>query len=530
MNPPLLHPSFAFPPTGFGRQVDPFAPRPQPTLLVGIQRDLAPPLAWGSTRLQRMRIILVEPRLASELRDPDPAEPDPDGLAEVLPPWRPPRERAASALGHPRPVLGEILRGEDGTLYERFGTRIRPLLRLAAGPQGDVLEVADTGDAPRLRARVPLPPTPPEATRAEAPATPQPDPHREPPPPAASPAAVPTADAARHAPPAFRSLLPEPGQWRVVRFADFKPMLLAQLAHPERLRDTHRLPCYVQVFEILRPQRWEALAAALFGDETATQEAQPLTPAAVQQLQLGPLLPPPPHAPRPARRLPGLLLPSDRVFCLELAQDPTEAPPDASAPNTPPATPSTPERQPDQPSAQPIATAPYRPKPELTPPPVAPDLAPPAPTPAAPLSGVATLWLTSATNPAPPAPSTPPAPPGDGASKTSIPAAFLKPWEFQLSREEALFDLLRSRSWLGRLRLGLRRWFTAWGRRHEWRLWQVRLQGKDPDEQLWAVPPPRGGAPHPLVRAWAERTLEAAGYAPRPMLTEWEIFWRRKGA
>ena len=57
MNPPLLHPSFAFPPTGFGRQVDPFAPRPQPTLLVGIQRDLAPPLAWGSTRLQRMRII-----------------------------------------------------------------------------------------------------------------------------------------------------------------------------------------------------------------------------------------------------------------------------------------------------------------------------------------------------------------------------------------------------------------------------------------------------------------------------------------
>lgn len=528
MNPPLPHPSFAFPPTGFGRHVDPFIPRPQPALLVGIQRDLAPPLAWGGTRLQRMRIILVEPRLAGELQDADPAEPDADGLAEVLPPWRPPRERAASALGPPRPVLGEILRGEDGTLYERFGTRIRPLLRLAAGPQGDVLEVADTGDAPRLRARVPLPSTPAETTRGEAPASQRPDPHLEPPPTAAPVAAEPAADGSHSAPPAFRSLLPEPGQWRVVRFADFKPMLLAQIAHPERLRDTHRLPCYVQVFEILRPQRWEALAAALFGDATAAQEMRPLTPAVVQQLQLGPLLPPPPRAPRPARRLPGLLLPSDRVFCLELAQDPTEAPSDASGPNASSATPLASDRPSDPPPAPPAPTAPCRPTAEVAPPAVAPETAPP--TPAAPLTGAATLWLTSAANPAAPAPPKPSVLPGNAAAKTAIPAAFVKSSEFLLTREEALFDLLRSRSWLGRLRVGLRRWFAAWGGRHELRLWQVRLQGKDPDEQLWAVRPPPGGTQHPLVRAWAERTLEAAGYQARPMLSEWEIFWRRKGA
>jgi hypothetical protein len=33
-----------------------------PMFFVGIQREIAPPLVFGQNRLQRMRVILVEPR------------------------------------------------------------------------------------------------------------------------------------------------------------------------------------------------------------------------------------------------------------------------------------------------------------------------------------------------------------------------------------------------------------------------------------------------------------------------------------
>jgi hypothetical protein len=57
----------------------------------------------------------------------------------------------------------------------------------------------------------------------------------------------------------------------------------------------------------------------------------------------------------------------------------------------------------------------------------------------------------------------------------------------------------------------------------------VLLSGKSADEQLWAVRPPKGGVFHSAIRDWAYKTLETAGYDPRTMLLEWEIFWRRKG-
>ena len=59
--------------------------------------------------------------------------------------------------------------------------------------------------------------------------------------------------------------------------------------------------------------------------------------------------------------------------------------------------------------------------------------------------------------------------------------------------------------------------------------WRAMLKGKTPDEQLWAVTPPRGFSYHPLVRRWAEATFTEAGYDPAHMLAEWEIFWRRRG-
>ena len=64
--------------------------------------------------------------------------------------------------------------------------------------------------------------------------------------------------------------------------------------------------------------------------------------------------------------------------------------------------------------------------------------------------------------------------------------------------------------------------------RREFVRWQVMLSGKDADAQLWAVRPPIGGFDHLKVREWAARTLALAGYDPVLMLTEWEIYWRRK--
>jgi hypothetical protein len=113
--------------------------------------------------------------------------------------------------------------------------------------------------------------------------------------------------------------------------------------------------------------------------------------------------------------------------------------------------------------------------------------------------------------------------------RTAIPERFLKPWEFQLGREEALYDMgaahaagpiRRMLDWLGAQMM----------MRRQLRRWQTLLQGKSADEQLWGVRPPTGSLTRPAMREWARRTLEEAGYDAGRLLPEWEIFWRRKGA
>src|SRR5262245_13283361 len=89
------------------------------------------------------------------------------------------------------------------------------------------------------------------------------------------------------------------------------------------------------------------------------------------------------------------------------------------------------------------------------------------------------------------------------------------------------------RAFRGGLRAFIRSLTNRFGRRtarrEAWRKWQALLSGKSCDEQLWAVRPPRGMIASPAVRDWAIRALEWAGYDPRVMLVEWEIYWRRKG-
>ena len=113
--------------------------------------------------------------------------------------------------------------------------------------------------------------------------------------------------------------------------------------------------------------------------------------------------------------------------------------------------------------------------------------------------------------------------------KTAIPERYIKPWEFKSTRDEALYDMnVRATfaGWFSSLTARLQSWIRGRG---ELKKWQFLLNGKSADEQLWAIPPPKGGVSHPSIRDWARKTLETAGYDPRTMLLEWEIFWRRKG-
>ena len=114
------------------------------------------------------------------------------------------------------------------------------------------------------------------------------------------------------------------------------------------------------------------------------------------------------------------------------------------------------------------------------------------------------------------------------ALRTRIPEAYTSPWEFRASREEVLYDMHRGAP-KGLLLALASRLAQRLSASAELRKWHVLLAGKAPDEQLWAVRPPPGGLTDPLVREWAARTLEHAGYDVGAMLPEWEVFWRRKG-
>jgi hypothetical protein len=126
-----------------------------------------------------------------------------------------------------------------------------------------------------------------------------------------------------------------------------------------------------------------------------------------------------------------------------------------------------------------------------------------------------------------PVQTSPPRVPGRGVH--TIPERYLKPWEFRLSREDVLYEMnVRQRfaGPLSRLLHAIAGLFRGWG---EYRRWQILLQDRTAEEQLWAVRPPRDSLTSPAVRAWAKQTLCLAGADAEAMLPEWEIFWRRKG-
>jgi hypothetical protein len=242
----------------------------------------------------------------------------------------------------------------------------------------------------------------------------------------------------RSSPVTGRVYFPEPGKAMVVAYGDFQPMLSPQIAHPERLRDSHRLLCFLQIYEALTRQPAATLAAARFQPLTTDVEAKLAVPPAQDEV--------PPVQPGSQ-----LVLPHQRFFRLRAASDPTR--------DRVPAVDGSARRYP-----------------------------PPLP------------------------------------KRRSIPERYLTPWELRVSREEALYDMKRSRGLLPRLAAALRPWLAP----GVFRKWRAMLAGKSADDQLFAVRPPEGGLSCEAVREWASYTLAGAGYDPDVMLTEWEIFWRRK--
>jgi hypothetical protein len=281
--------------------------------LAALPPELGAPLALGGHLLQRLRLIVLVPGGGAR-------QPRADRLIGPLPSLASRHALLQQSSGAPevipRPVRGEILRDECGRFYERVGKRIRPIAELAASADGQPLV---------LEARVIREP------EAEADGD-----------------GVDAADGqmgatARAAPPRARSrgddypgdrsrprteLLPpvqmlfaSPGLWRVVPFGEFRPMLAPQLAHPERLRESHQLPCYLQVHEACADMPAQQFVQAVPAATPNPELLQPWSESWAVRLQVS--LPAARIPRRDGPEIPGVIRAGSRYFRLQVASDPT---------------------------------------------------------------------------------------------------------------------------------------------------------------------------------------------------------------
>ena len=367
-----------------------------------------------------------------------------------------------------RPIAGRVVSNAEGRLCEFVGRELRPLNRIVRGPQGELLEL------------LPAPTTARAQNAGEdvidgelVDETAQRTPHGQ-------GSTAPASGAAKRQMPRasgalYRNLFAEPGLPRVVEFGKFRSALAPQLAHSERLRDVHRLACHVQIYEALALQRAYEFHEAIQRVGHGNIPLQPLTEEVIAILDLSQFLARHPRPPQDAPREPGYVLPYECFYSFRVNSDPTA-----------------------------IATAQTRTA---------------APTPRS---------VTPDVNGAASAP--PDASPAVATSlRRDIPERFQNPWEFQFGRDEVMYDMNVGNATTGSVRTLLHKVGRWLGERGEFRKWRALLGAKNLEEQLWGVRPPRGSFSDPVVREWVRQTLEGAGYDPRVMLHEWEIFWRRKG-
>jgi len=398
----------------------------------------------GRGSFDRVHVMVVDPNQMANLSHPLSvlcALPDiKAGVSPAIPP------RGLLAV-QSRPVLGEILCNQEGRFYEKRGNHLVPLRQLVSGPQGQVIEfLPPAARRPRWNDTIEDPECIEIDERSmEASAMAE-----------SAPTSDFPAEDTRRNDLVLRKVFPDPGQLRLLNYGDFSGSLAPQLKNPSRLRETHQLPCYLQVFEIRRPMSLQGVAASLGKDQ---QQLLRLTPSLAQKLGLASFIPALSRVP-PASR--PILMPGEMTCCLQVVRDPTA--------------------ELESPAREAVTTD----------------------------QNVAAQTKTSS------------------PVRKSIPSAYLKPWEFKLSREEALYDMnisQVSRGWFRRL-LAV---FRERMRRSDFERWSSLLANKNADEQLWAVRPPVHSLNKPQIRHWAHQVLAAAGYDAQPMLAEWEIYWRRKG-
>ena len=265
----------------------------------------------------------------------------------------------------------------------------------------------------------------------------------------------------------FRALFQDPGLWRVVRFGDYRPMIEAQLERANRIRDAHRLPCYVQVYEIIQPVARTSITSEILGEGAGESALRLLTDVDERHLGLTGLSR---GAPTSGFRAQGQLLPNDKLLRLTVAMDPTVD------------------------DRLPSMDAPDR------------------------VRAAAVLQEMTEHRAASSAVDSP----------RDVPERYQRPWECRLSREEAVCDMTANET-LGIAVPFWRRVVRALTRGRAVQQWRDHLRGRSFDEQLWTARPPCEAFTRPEVREWARRTLVLAGYDATTMLAEWEIFWRQRG-
>jgi hypothetical protein len=427
-------------------------------LMLAIERALAPPIVHRRSTFQPMRVVIVDRELISQVGSSG----EVGAMQRVLPNAIHHAAQLSNHIGYPlqqRAVRGEILSDERGRLFEKLGRQIRPLQQLASGPFGEVIELV-----PAEQSTQPAPGSTPQLLESSA----APQKNELSSPDTTTSRFVPLHEARTQASTvSHRKLFADPGQWRVLSWGEFKEILSSQLAHPERLRDTYRLPCYVQVLETERAVSISELAG-ICKSESGPAHLYFLTDEIAAKLDL--VLPLRAAPQQNLQRPPNTLLPHDRVFRLIVANDPTT---DIAS------------------NRSNLQVSPS--KRELN-------------------AEVKEGGSASAKT----------------ALKDSIPSRFVKEWEFKISHDEALYDMNVPLT-LGKSIREIFRRLRVGKRRREFSKWQALLTGKDIDEQLWAVRPPTGLLRDSVVRDWAAKTLELGGYDSRKMMIEWEILWRRKG-
>lgn len=273
--------------------------------LIAIRGEAEEPVVHRGNALHPMQVILT----AAGDHPPFPGHEPPIGPLPPLPP-QPRRlmQRPHGAL-MPREVTGEILRDGHGRLYEKLGDYVRPVTQLFTGARGEMIDLAPVRDV------TPQPLDGDGGRDDEGGDAIEVDD-------SSGEASAPEDSAGKSLRELARRLVPEPGIWRLVRYADHVDAISPQLANPRRLQPNHQLPCYAQIHETTVSISVAALEEAASRELGHAGKLLPLSYDLCRRFAISLPRPPLGIAARPAK-VPGMVPPGARFLSLRVALDPT---------------------------------------------------------------------------------------------------------------------------------------------------------------------------------------------------------------